>query len=326
MFQDYKKVVVSRTDRIGDVVLSLPVFATIKKCIPGITTYALVSDYALDVAGSSPFIDGVVGCAPRESVFSMYKKLRAIDADAIIVLFPRFRIALASILAGMPLRIGTAYRWYSFLFNCRVHEHRKESLKSEAEYNLSLVRPLGCTEDYLDVRLLVNEESSGYVQEFLDDNCLSRFAVVHPGSGGSAHDWSAENFRSVVKFVSENLGMDVIITGTQNEQAICRRVSEGISNAVNSAGRFSILQLIALISKARVFISNSTGPLHLAASVGTPVVGIYPNRNPMTPVRWAPITLKKIILTPDDGSDEVSRVTIKRVCESVESIIARFPK
>ena len=321
MSQGYKRIIVSRTDRIGDVVLSLPVFAAMKNCFPGIQTFALVTDYTADVARSSPRIDNVMTYDPNESIARTSKKLKAVGADAILVLFPRFKIAAASLLAGIPIRVGTAYRWYSFLFNKKVHEHRKMSVKNEADYNLSLVEALGCSERILDITLDTERSASDRIAAFLNENCLTNFIVVHPGSGGSAHDWSADSFREMIKSAADNLSQNIIVTGTEDERFLCKKVSEGISNAINTAGRFSMLEFMALVSKAGLFISNSTGPLHIAAAVGTPVIGLYPNKKPMTPVRWAPLTDKKIILTPGDGSDNLSMISVEEVLESIRQII-----
>lgn len=179
-----RKVVVSRTDRIGDVILSLPVFATLKRCYPQTETFALVRNYTSDVVLSSPHVDQVIPFEPNESVFSTYKKLRKIDAEIMLALFPRFKIAAASFLARIPIRVGTAYRWYSFLFNRRIHEHRKDSVKNEAEYNLALLEALGCKEKSMDITISIDEGACDNISTFLDTNCLSNFVIVHPGSGG----------------------------------------------------------------------------------------------------------------------------------------------
>jgi ADP-heptose:LPS heptosyltransferase len=118
----------------------------------------------------------------------------------------------------------------------------------------------------------------------------------------------------------------VVVTGGKSEIPLCKKVSEGIGNAINTAGRFSILEFIALVSKADLFISNSTGPLHVAAAVGTPVIGLYPNSKPMTPVRWAPLTDKKIIFTPKDGSDNLSSIPVEDVMGSIRKLIPTEPR
>ncbi len=320
MAREYKKIIVARTDKIGDVVLSLPVFAALKKCFPNIKTVALVGNYTSDVARSSKNVDDVITYAHGESVVATAWKLRKHRADAIVVLFPRYKIAAASFLARIPIRVGTAYRWYSFLFNRRVHEHRKESVKSESSYNLNLLEPLGCSEKTQDISLQIDVMASKKIDGFLSQNCLSKFVVVHPGSGGSALEWGWKNFRELVSRIINALGLYVVVTGTDEEFLLCKRISEGFGNAINAAGRFSMLEFIALASKADLFVSNSTGPLHIAAAVGTGVIGLYPNKTPMTPARWAPLTENKIILTPEDSSDNLAMIPVEKVIESIQRL------
>ncbi len=322
MSQEYKRIIVARTDRIGDVVLSLPVFASLKKYFPQSELTALVRTYTTDVVSSFESVDNVITYDPDESLIATRQKLKRMDADAIIFLFPRFRISAAAFLARIPVRAGTAYRWYSFLFNKKVREHRKDSVKSEAEYNLALAEALGCEEKVFDTKLNINNEALGRVKNFLSENAIEKYIIVHPGSGGSAFEWGEEKFRELIKSITGRLNLPVIVTGTATEHTLCKKVSSGIPKSINAAGKFSLLEFIALLSEAEVFVSNSTGPIHLAAAVDTPVIGIYPNDKPMTPVRWAPITDKKVILTPSDGSNNLSLISVDEVMWSLYKLMS----
>ncbi len=317
MEEEPRRIIVARTDRIGDVVLSLPVFASLKKCFPKSEVIALVREDTADVAASFHAVDRSIIYDPEESLGSTAKKLREADADAILTLFPRFPIAASAVAAGIPVRVGTAYRWYSFLFNRRVHEHRKDSVKSEAEYNLSLAEAIGCHKKIMDITLEPDAGAAERVKLFLKENVQDRYIVVHPGSGGSARAWPETRFRILLETISRDLDIIVLVTGSQAERGLCERVSTGIRGVVNVAGQFYLKEFMALLKDAEVFVSNSTGPIHLSAAVGTPVVGIYPNNKPMTPKRWAPITERKLILTPKDGSDEVDRISSEEVMRSI---------
>lgn len=313
MLHESRRIIISRTDRIGDVVLSIPSFASIKKCFPDCELTAFVLDYTSDVVSSCSAVDRVVTYDPGESVLATVRKMKRVHADSILFLYPRFRLSLAAFMARIPVRVGTAYRWYSFLFNRRVREHRKDSVKSEAEYNLSLVGAIGCNAKVLDTSLRIDEKGICKAKDFLTRKQIDKFAVVHPGSGGSAADWSPANFKSLCERISSELRLHIVVTGSIAEKDLCANISEGIPNCVNSAGEFTLIEFIAFLSLACVFVSNSTGPIHLAAAAGTPVVGIYPNNKPMTPKRWAPIADKKTILTPSDGSDDLSNISVEDV-------------
>ncbi len=313
MLHDTRRIIISRTDRIGDVVLSLPSFVSLKKCFPACELTAFVRDYTSDVVSSCPDVDRVVTYDPDESIFTTVSKMKRVHADSILILYPRLRLAVAAFLARIPIRVGTAYRWYSFLFNRRVREHRKDSVKSEAEYNLSLVEAIGCNAKALETNLRIDEKGICKAKDFLNRKQIDKFAVVHPGSGGSAADWSPAHFKSLCERITDELQIHVVVTGSKTENDLCASIAEGIPNCVNSAGKFTLVEFIALLSLASLFVSNSTGPIHLAAAAGTPVVGIYPNNKPMTPKRWAPTTDKKTILSPSDGSDDLSKISVEEV-------------
>lgn len=323
-----KKIVVSRTDKIGDVVLSLPTFKFLKERIPSAELTAHVSSYTYPLVKSSPYVDSIITREDDETISQTVKKFRSASADAILFLYPRPDLAIAAYISGIPIRAGTAFRWYSFLYNLRVREHRSDSIKSEAEYNLNIARSLLYEDEArsfpgnLNSNLLkVDPVAEQRVTQFLSDLNIKSFIVVHPGSRGSAVDWPLENFSKLVSILAGEIGIPVILTGSDNERILCEKVRYENKEAINTAGIFSLSELIALLSKASLFVSNSTGPIHIASCTGTPVVGLYPNSKPMNPIRWAPIGNNKIILTPSDGSDDISKIPVEKVLESCKKLL-----
>ena len=135
-----QNILVVRTDRIGDVILTLPTIEALKLNFPNAHIAMLLSSY------TASLVEGIADVLTynREIAlkpfFEMLAELRRARFDVAVVAFPRFRIALLLWLAGIPLRIGTGYRWYSFLFNRKIFEHRKNVEKHEAEYNVSLLK------------------------------------------------------------------------------------------------------------------------------------------------------------------------------------------
>ena len=113
---------VIRTDRIGDVVLSTPVLTAIKNAFPDAHTTMLISSYTADVISGHPDLDCFL-TDNRAGFFELLKRVRAFQFDVALVLHPSLRLALLCWLAGIPRRIGTGYRLYSFLFNKKVFHH-----------------------------------------------------------------------------------------------------------------------------------------------------------------------------------------------------------
>jgi len=330
MYNRFRKIIVSRTDKIGDVVLSLPTFKFLKTRLPSIELIAHVNHSTYPIVQSSPYVDSIIKLEENEPFHLTVTKFRGTSSDAILFLYPNANLSVASYISGIPVRAGTAYRWYSFLYNVRVKEHRKKAIKSEAEYNLNIARALlnedqsTALPDDLKTNLLRVDHAAEYrVNQFLFDKGVYHFVAVHPGSRGSAVDWPPENFATFVEILTNEIGIPVILTGSVDEKFLCEKVRNENKEVINSAGLFDLFELIALLSKADLFVSNSTGPIHIASCVGTPVIGLYPNSKPMNPTRWSPIGEKKIVLTPPDGSDNVAKISVEKVLESCKTFLTQ---
>jgi len=302
----YKNILIVRTDRIGDVVLTLPLVQVLRKNFPEARISFLIRSYTNDIVQGQPGLDDVV-LYDREGTqkpfLAMLFELRHKKFDLAIVAYPRLRVALLLRFSGVVTRIGTGYRWYSLLFNKRIYEHRKTGERHEFEYNLSLLRGFGCHVDpALKPSVALSEaalESAAVERKRLQLSSRDIVAILHPGSGGSARDWSAANFRSLA-FRLANLGWKVVVTGAQGEESLVRNVANGSNRSiVTSVGKLSLRELAAFIQTADLFVSNSTGPLHIAAAVGTPVIGFYPPIPACSFQRWGPVIDQKVVFAPD---------------------------
>src|SRR5439155_26398816 len=124
--------------------------------------------------------------------------------------------------------------------------------------------------------------------------------VIHPGTGGSAREWPAEYFGHLSTRLQSERGAQILITGAKGEERKVAAVLIGSKGkGIPLVGRLSLNELTAVIKRANLFISNSTGPLHIAAAVGTPVVSMFPQITAMSAARWGPYTTKKRVLIPD---------------------------
>ena len=134
-----KKILIVRTDRIGDVVLSLPMAELVKKKYPGCEVAYFIREYTSSLIDGNPFVDEVIIAEESEGKIPFLKNLNKIKSknfDTCVIANPTLRISLMMFFAGINNRIGTGYRWYSLLFNKKVFEHRKYGEKHELEFNI----------------------------------------------------------------------------------------------------------------------------------------------------------------------------------------------
>ncbi len=335
-----ENVLVVRTDRIGDVVLTLPMVAVLRESIPGIRISMLLRSNTSALAEGFAGLDTILTydeSGEQKGFFAILAELRARRFDLVVVSHPTFRIAVLTALAGVPLRVGTGYRWYSFLFNRKVFEHRKTAEKHESEYNIFLLQAIGVRVPRVPrIELAVPEssnEAAAAELRRLGIATAERYVVLHPGSGGSARDWSAVNFGDLARGLAAD-GFKVVVTGTGTERDLVGEVlTRAGGAALGSAGQMSLKVLAAFIGHAQLFVSNSTGPLHIAAAVGTPVIAFYPPIRECSARRWGPLAEEKVVFTADNvtcprchggpcqGNDCMDQITVVDVLAAARNLL-----
>ncbi len=290
---DLRRILLLRTDRIGDVVLTLPMVDMIRGRYPGASVTVLVRKYTRELVEAYPGVDSVITLGEVGPDRDMFAEIRNGGFDAAVHVYPRPEQAWLTWRARIPLRIGTAYRWYSFFFNGRIPDHRKHSGMHEAVLNARLLRALDIEPpDVIRPKLHPAPKHHEAAERLLERKGLRRdegFVVLHPGSGGSARDWSPAGFSGLARELI-GTGVRVVVTGSQGEMDLADRIARDSGNAaISVAGDLTLMELAAFLSRARLFVSNSTGPLHIAAAVGTPVIGFYPPLAAAGVERWGPL-------------------------------------
>ena len=228
----FENILIVRTDRIGDVVLTLPLIDALRSAYPSARISFLIRSYTKALVEGHEHVSTILtydqSNGPK-SFWNVLSEIRKEKFDLAIVAYPRFRIALLLWLAGVPVRVGTGYRWYSFLFNRKVFEHRRTGAKHEFELNLSLLRVLGDWDcSALRPRISISPQAQRAVvveRQRLGLRKSEPFVILHPGSGGSARDWSPVNFGKLARELDKE-GVRVVVTGIESEENLVNAVME----------------------------------------------------------------------------------------------------
>ena len=308
-----KNLLVVRTDRIGDVVLTLPLAQIIKKQYPECKITFLIREYTKSLIKNHPYIDNILILQEREGKPLIKRNIENISVkkfDACVVVYPTFALALIVYLSSIKNIIGTGYRWYSFFFNHKVFQHRKYAEMHELEFNLKLLEVFGIREKIekgkvnFNLRLEEKEKVNELITKSFDEDKL--VIIIHPGSGGSAVDLPVEKFKELVSKLEKRNDIEIVITGSESEKKLCGSlvISEKIHNL---AGKLELSELTALINKADIFIANSTGPIHIAAALGKSTIGFYPNLLQCSAKRWGPYSEKSVVFTPQNQCSDCKR-------------------
>ncbi|HEY2025544.1 MAG TPA: glycosyltransferase family 9 protein [Gemmatimonadaceae bacterium] len=289
------RVLLSRTDRIGDVVLTLPLCSLLKTQL-GAEVVMLARAYTRPVLEASPYVDEILEWDRVEGAGSEAQRalLASARADAVLHVFPRAPIARAARAARIPRRIGTSHRWYHW-FTCNDLEHfsRKHSDLHEAQLDIRLARPLlGDAIPTLAslanaTRLTPRVPLPPAIERVLDS---SRTVVaMHPGSGGSAREWPLDYWTALTESL-ESSRVQLLVTGSAEERERLQPWLARLSrHVVDLTGQLSLAELIALYARIDGVVAASTGPLHVAAGAGAHALGLFPPTPPIHPGRWAPV-------------------------------------
>jgi lipopolysaccharide heptosyltransferase II len=334
-----KNILIVRTDRIGDVILSLPLAELIKKHYPDCRITFLLKDYTKSLAEGHPFIDDILIIKEKFNKISLLENIEQIrknSYDSAIVVYPTFITSLIIFLSRIKYRIGTGYRWYSILFNNKVFEHRKNAIRHELEYNVNLLKFLGIEENVTPSNVSFNlkiapkdDERVTTILRVKGIDLKKPVIIIHPGSGGSAVDLPLNKFKELIDFIHHNLIAEILISGSKSEVELCHNLLiPGVTK--NLAGLFNLGELKALINHSDIFIANSTGPLHIAAALGKYVIGFYPKIPQCSPKRWGPYSEKSTVFTPKLECSNCTREQCERLdCMStilVSDIFAEIKK
>lgn len=304
-------IAIVRTDRLGDMVLTLPMFRALRGRFPNARLSLITREYVRPLVHNADGIDNVIymDVDPRP--------LAAILREEIVdtVFFPRpvLTEAWAAFRAGVTRRIGSGYRWYSLLFTSRIKEHRSDAAFHEAEYNVRMISHVfGGAQPVVE---LVSPR-----HENIATKSDPSWIVIHPGSGGSAREWPAERFGLLARRLHDERGAHIIITGVESERALCDEVFSFCPEADNVCGALDLDDMIDLIASSCVLCANSTGVLHIAAALGVGVVGLYPNTTSMSAKRWGPYSDHAVVLESDINDDMMS-ISVDDVYKAVCSLL-----
>jgi heptosyltransferase-3 len=308
-----KTFIISRTDAIGDVVLTLPVAGVLRFLYPAARILFLGRSYTEDIISACGHIDGFLNWddwrqAPEAEVV---QKLSETGADTIIHVFPDRTIARVAWKARIRERIGTTNRLYHWRYcNIRVPLSRKNSPYHEAQLNLRLLESLGARREYSPAEIAGFYGLTRLVQLPPPiDGLLApdRFnLILHPKSRGSAREWGLDNFSQLISLLPRER-FRIFLTGTAAEGQMLSPLLQEYPFLTDLTGRLSLGQLLAFIAKADGLVAASTGPLHMAAALGIHALGIYPPIRPMHPGRWAPVGEKAKVFVKEQNCEACRR-------------------
>jgi ADP-heptose:LPS heptosyltransferase len=324
------RLLVVRNDRIGDLILTLPVLEAARQAFPGVYLAALVGRYTAPLASLAPSIDEVL-VDEGESVRDLAKKIEIGRFDAALVINTNRRNCSAVLWAGVPCRVTWGHKLSGILFgNRRIYVRRSHPPIHESNFALAFLRRLAPETSILrrEPRLEVPTQTRLVVQARVEKTLGTNGPLfgVHPGNGSSAFNWPPDYYCRLVRRLAA-FGR-VLITGVSSECRLLKQYTESLPPAIMRRvavfNDWTLPELTAALDMLDVLTVSSTGPMHLAAAMGTPVVALFSPHPVHHPLKWAPLGKQHVILVPAlypgekpanlaEGGRRMGRITLDQV-------------
>ena len=308
---EIKRILVSRTDKIGDLILSIPSFFMLKKMYPSAELVVIVRKYNVDIVKNLPYIDRIVIIDEYTKV-ELLEKIAYFKADVFIALYNDSYVASLARASKAKIRIGPISKLSSFFtYNKGILQKRSLSIKNEGQYNLDLVAKLNkkrFEELYeLNTKLILTNENKKVADVYFKENSIEgKCLVVNPFIGGSAKNITDKQYVSILKKVKEKIpDLNIIITSyisdEERTEKLCKDI--GKDKIFTFSNGASILNTSSIIDRADVYFGASTGPTHIAGALGKRIVAIYPNKKTQSITRWGVFGNSNIeYIVPDENN------------------------
>ncbi len=272
---------------LGDAVMTTPALAAVRAACPGVRIALLAKPLVAELFRQHPDVDEVVvyerpgrheGAAGKAR---MAWELRRRRFDAALLFQNAFDAALLAFLAGVPERAGYATDGRRLLLTRPVPLTEDILARHEVEYYLCLLDRLGIPRPAdPELRLAVTEEERSSMARRLAERGIgrgSRMVAINPGATyGSAKRWYPDRFAAVADALSEEWGTSVVIVGSSAEAPLAGEIEASMRKApVNLAGKTTVRELMALLSLSAFLVTNDSGPMHIAAALGVPLVAVF---------------------------------------------------
>jgi len=339
-----RKILIVRNDKLGDFTLSLPSFALLKASLPDCRLSALVPAYTRDIAELCPAIDEIIldpgDMAGRGEQLDLSRQIRDRNFDAALTLYSTTRVGWMLWRNRIPHRFAPATKLAQVFYNHRYKQRRSLSLKPEYQYNLDLSERLlaffGTTPTsttappYIQISTdIVNQTRAEFYQQHrLDPDGLSIF--VHPGHGGSANNLNATQYSALANKLDSKRPLNIIVSAGPGETTQADHVVRQINRHKTCLyeSRDGLTRFVHHIAFADIFISGSTGPLHVAGALNRPTCGFYTNRRSATSLRWQTLSTddRRLAFSPPSDADpeDMNKVDLDRAAIGINDMMSRL--
>ena len=328
--------VVGKNNQVGDMICSLPLYFALKKSFTEaqITLVAAKTNYPIPLKDLNPFLDNILvyDKSSLKTILDFYKELRKVKYQIGIVT-STFAYSTTShiinFLSGAKVRVGVksidgkinkAARY----LNIKKDFFWDKEKKHQSERNLDVVRQIGCNltrKEIKNIRLKIDDTDDIFAESFLaksfPDNSKMIFGF-HPGAGKKENIWPPEKFVEVITQLYKSYNNYILITAGMTDAEIINSLGirlKKLKIPFEIAENFEIKKLAAVLSRINLYITNDTGPMHIAGAVGAKLISLF---GPTKAYEWSPSMEKQFYIQSKTGNiNDISIEEVLSLCSKI---------
>ena len=301
----HHRILVIRSDRVGDVVLTTPLIRSLRQSFPKAFIAMMIHPSNLALLKGNPHINEIITDDPngadagKEGFWQQVRTLRKLRLDTGLMLLPKERHAWMMFLAGIKTRIGVGYKLYQMLTLTKsVSRHKYIPLRHEADYMLDLGLKIGASSRDTTPELFLTEGEKAESRKLLASRGISfqkPLILISPFSRNSSPNWEPEKYLRLIDRLLQKYDVIVNVGPQDATQRFLFADIEGKGAIVLEQG---LRDHMAVISQCDIVISSSTGSMHIAGGLGVPTVSIFCPQTACSPLLWGPLGNRSEILLP----------------------------
>ncbi|TFW33611.1 lipopolysaccharide heptosyltransferase II [Massilia horti] len=344
-----RRVLCVRLDSLGDVLMCTPAMRALRDSLPGRALTLLASPGGGAVAPYLPEVERVLEYEapwiksstthPPKADIAFAARLRAHRFDAAVIFTSYSQSALPAAflchLAGIPLRLAHCRENpYRMLTDWAPETEPERLVRHEVRRQLDLVASIGCRTEITRLSFALREPDLDRVAQRLAELGIKQgqpWILLHPGASAPSRRYPPRHWAELIRQLSDRLGWPMVVTGAAHETPLADEIRDASGVPVHSlTGMLGLGEMGAALKLATIAVSNNTGPAHIAAAVGTPLVDLYALTNPQhtpwqvrhrvlyhdVPCRFC---LKSVC--PEGHNDCLAKIPPARVVEAVCSLL-----
>lgn len=333
-------IVVGKNNQVGDMVCSLPLYAALKKKFPEakITLVAAKTNYPVPLRDIIPFLDKVIvyDKSSLKTILNFYRELRK-EKYQIGIVTSTFAYSTTShiinYLSGAKVRVGVKsidgkINPAAKYLNVKKDFYWDKEKKHQSERNLDVAGQIGCDltkEEVKNTGIIISEEDTREANNFINRHFTDRskkIIAVHPGAGKTHNIWNVNNFFTLLSRLYEKYSNYILITcGPMDKEIVNELTTKLVQNNIGYViENLPQKQLCAVLKRTDLYITNDTGTMHLAASSGTKLIGLF---GPTKTYEWAPRGKNQYYIQA--GSRNINDISVNEVFELAEKILKSDP-